>query len=793
MPVEISHPLFDARSGVVSYPTDEGSPGFVGTQGYYAGLMESSAASGKKVEDATDQLRVVFGGFSPTSMGSDKMALEMVERSNAIMAARKEMLERAAALEAARASERRVFEDGGVTWHYVVLDESKVRIEGCDTANSVVHMPETIEGMPVEAVSSDGISGLAEMEELYCAPTVTLIAPYAFRANKNLRKLVLPRNVATYDSTWVKLCGKLEDLTLPGGLDKIGLNIFDGAPLKRLVVGESTMGVVPGAFVNGALDEILVSAENPFLRSDGHALYTKDGQTLLALTTPVKEYAIAPGCTCVAKKGMSMYSALQSVSVPSTMRVLGEFAFARTSIREFQGPEGLDQVCEKAFFQCTKLEHVSLGVSLRGVGSDAFTGTCLRELRLPATMESLGVNIAGGTSLTYTGDAPTFSIAAGSERLWADEQGCLYSRREDGIHCVRLLDPQAASVEVAPGTRWIDEGAFAKAKQLQSVRVGEGVECIGKAAFKGCRSLTQAHLPQTLKRIEAEAFMDSVLEHVNIPASLEYLGEHALVTWGAHHGNAAPSLAAVDVEAGQETFYLEPGMLLERRPGGRVRLVTSLGGRETVRIPREVTAISSYAFSGQRGIRQLFIGDHVQTIGVCGLAVDSHIELIHITYETPVEGHTSFDIRFPATSRGRQQLMLVMGMLDRVDVAKILRHYDCAIISGKDMDAHDGGLSLYDQSLGILARLQDPVFMSPMNRSMAREFMQQNLVPICVGFAKGNNKAAMEALFAMGFVDGGNIDRVIDAVGSVQDAAMTGYLLEQKRERFGVALFDFDL
>ena len=38
-----------------------------------------------------------------------------------------------------------------------------------------------------------------------------------------------------------------------------------------------------------------------------------------------------------------------------------------------------------------------------------------------------------------------------------------------------------------------------------------------------------------------------------------------------------------------------------------------------------------------------------------------------------------------------------------------------------------------------------------------------------------------------------NLERVVEAVGTLQDAAMTGYLLEMKRVRFSQRTFDFDL
>ena len=45
----------------------------------------------------------------------------------------------------------------------------------------------------------------------------------------------------------------------------------------------------------------------------------------------------------------------------------------------------------------------------------------------------------------------------------------------------------------------------------------------------------------------------------------------------------------------------------------------------------------------------------------------------------------------------------------------------------------------------------------------------------------------------LGYLTKDNIDIVVERAGDVQDAAMTGYLLEVKRRFFGSQLMDFDL
>lgn len=76
---------------------------------------------------------------------------------------------------------------------------------------------------------------------------------------------------------------------------------------------------------------------------------------------------------------------------------------------------------------------------------------------------------------------------------------------------------------------------------------------------------------------------------------------------------------------------------------------------------------------------------------------------------------------------------------------------------------------------------------------MCERVLRTNLGDICVEAAKHDDRGLLDDLLNRGFIDGDNINEVIDRVGAVQDASITGYLLEAKRERFGMESLDFDL
>ena len=744
-------------------------------------------------------LEVCFGGFSPMALSDGIASREQVLQAEQRVRAYQAACERAAALEAARASEVRAWADGrGTLWRYAVLDGTEVRIEGCEPAVACVAVPDAIEGKPVVALASDALAYLPDVEEIVCPDALALVGPSAFRENKSLRRVVLPRELAAFDSAWFRNCPHIEHLALSGQLSRLDASIFDLPGLRSLTVGPGTAEVAPGAFAKSALESIEVDAGNPFLMTDGAALYTRDGSVLVALAVPAASYAIRPGCRAVARKGFSTFSCVERIDAPEGLEELDAFAFSRTGIARFDAPASLRRIGEKAFFNCAALECVQMREGVASIGDNAFTGTRLRALELPSTVEELGNPLAAGCALTYAGADATFRIAEGTPaspaHLKLDSAGGLYREGADGAHLIRLMDPAARSYEVRRGTVAIEAGACANHAQLAEVALPEGLERIGRAAFKACHALMRADLPASLRRIEDEAFLDTSLARLRLPAALEQVGENALVTHGAHHGTAAPSLREVQVDAGNLRFFTSGSLLLERTDRGSARVLLCMGTEEAVRIPAEVDEIAPYAFNDVGGVRELFLSDRIARVGIRGLGIDGLLERIHVDLVKPIAGHESFDICFPDTDRGAQQMMLALSVPDRVDVAVLFEHYDNAIVNASSFDAQSSrGLGLYEQAVRIVARLQDPVFLTPVNRSLCERILRDGIADICVAVAKHDDRKTIDALVDLGFLNADNLYEAIDRIGEVQDAAMTGYLLELKRLRFGRSARDFDL
>lgn len=740
------------------------------------------------------KLDVCFGGFTPMALSDGSATREQVLSAEKRIRLRREALEKAAALEAARTSEERTWTDtAGNVWRYVALDDSEVRIQKCEPATIDLAVPDELEGKPVVSLAPDACAYLESVESIHLPDSILSVGFSAFRECRKLKRIHFPETLPTFDSNWLRNCVSLERLELPGRLGKIDASIFDIPHLKSLRIGAGANEVVPGAFQKSKLEELELDPANPLLMTDGRAIYSFDASILVALVVPSESYRVMDGCRAIAKKAFNHFACLKHIELPETVEILGDFCFAKTRIESFSAPRSLSSIGEKAFYNCQLLSEVHLNEGLVEVRSNAFTDTAIGELRLPASVERLGNPLAAGTKLTYVGADATFSIAEGSDHLLLDEEGCLYRKTEEGLILDRMMNPAATVYAVQAGAIAISDDAFNGHSALKRVELPDGLAVIGKRAFKACRSLAYANIPSTVKVIEDEAFLDTALEEAHLPSGLEKLGGNALVTYGAHHGEH-PTLRSVTVGQGNEAYCVRESQLLERKANGMCRTVLCFGDNEVIRIPSDVDELAPYAFNGIAGVKEIHLSDRITNVGMRALGIDGLVEWVHLDLAEPIDGHASLALHFPLTDRSAQQQMLALSVPDHVDARLLFEHYDTAIINASSFDALSAErMALYDQATRLVERLKDPVFLTEVNRDMCERVLRTSIGDISVEAAKHDDRRLMDDLFDLGFVNNDNINEVIDRVGAVQDASMTGYLLEAKRERFGMEAFDFDL
>lgn len=718
---------------------------------------------------------------------------EQVARLQKVNEQRRIAADKATALERARIAARKSFTDSqGTVWTYAQLDNGELRIEGCETRQSVLKVPASIDDKPVTALFSDAIAQQDSVVEIICHDDIYSIGKFAFRSCGNLRRLVLPKQCADFDMTWVKGCTQLEDLVLPGQLAKLPMVVFNDCPLKKLTVGAALVEVEPGAFGKSQLDTFAVDPGNEFLMTDGTGLYTKDGGALVALAVPVTRYEVLDSCKSVAKKAFSTFEQLESIKLPDGLQYIGDYAFTRTGITEFVAPKSLLRIGESAFFNCRGLRRVELNEGLQDIDDAAFRKTGVERLDIPASVEFIGRDVTTETSLTYAGSDATFTISPKSPHLHVDDYGVLYAKEDGEQHLARLINPLVEEIEVEDGTVKVNANACFKHPKLRRVVLPESVTEVGDGAFRECRRLQEVVLPDTIAVIGEEAFMDTTLAKLRLPAGLQQLGANAFVPYGCHRGGSGTSLLEVEVPEGLDKYYTVPGMLIERKKSGKERVLLNIANSSSIVFPPLVNAVAAYAFNNMRGIKELVLSEDVKYIEMRGLAIAGHIGRIHIDMEKPLEdGRTGFDFNFPDTTYGNQQIALALSMRDYITAKDMFEHYDIAISTrGGYGAAVVGGMSVYEQAKRIVDRLRDPVFLTKSNKAKFDTTVNVGIERICTECAKHGDRQAIDDLLDLGYLTEENLVRVIEHVSDVQDATITNYLLEARRKHFGKQEFD---
>jgi len=176
------------------------------------------------------------------------------------------------------------------------------------------------------------------------------------------------------------------------------------------------------------------------------------------------------------------------------------------------------------------------------------------------------------------------------------------------------------NVKLPENIKTIPRHTFSLCASLEHIDLPDGVTTIEQSAFEGCSSLASIELPDTVTRIEDTAFMScSVLSDVVIPSNIEYLGDNVFVN--------CPKLTTVIDENGNvwgdSEFLVVKG-----------KLISHLGENLDVIIPNEVngvnvTEINTGAFA-YKEINSIKIHSGVSNIGAGTFISNSKLKSVEL-------------------------------------------------------------------------------------------------------------------------------------------------------------------
>lgn len=250
-----------------------------------------------------------------------------------------------------------------------------------------------------------------------------------------------------------------------------------------------------------------------------------------------------------------------SVSLPDSVRAIGDYAFTMTSLVTALLGDGVERIGELAFSYCQYLSTVSLGSNLRSIGDYAFDNcTRLSSISIPDTVEYIG---------TYAFHNTGFWNSA-SDLVYADN--------------------------------WV---VGCKNMFLMNAFIRAGTVGISKYAFYNCFMLSDLTIPDTVRVIDREAFVGCGIESVTIAEGATEIADYVfyqLFVVGEYHvagyiGTDRP-ICILRMYGFDEHF--NPGQC----NGNKSVCFLWMYGVTEIVIPDSVQVVGNNAFSGCTALMQ---------------------------------------------------------------------------------------------------------------------------------------------------------------------------------------------
>lgn len=315
---------------------------------------------------------------------------------------------------------------------------------------------------------------------------VKIIESTAFMGTSNLNSIVIPDGVTTIKENAFYFCSNLKNVSIPTSVKSIDESAFDFSACTK-----ENYGYYIGNCLIGADNEI-----------NGN-FTIKDGTRLLA------------------DGALREIDNLGNISIPASVEIIGDCAFLNFSSESlknitvanenkyFSSENGVlfnKNKTELLCYPCGKNETTyTVPNTVTKLAKVSFSGCKLNKLNLPNNLKYIDESAFTETSLK------TLSIPESVEYIGK------YAFLMSGIETVNI--PKRIAT--------IEEGTFSCCINLKSVSIDNHIKHIGDYAFSACYNLSDINISNNVTSIGKGAFQSTIIQKIELPASLESIGEYA--------------------------------------------------------------------------------------------------------------------------------------------------------------------------------------------------------------------------------------------------------------------------
>lgn len=495
-----------------------------------------------------------------------------------------------------------------------------------NTTVQTIVMPDS-----VTKIESRAFQNCSELLNINFASDLQIVGEFAFSNCEKLQKIELNNGLQEIDNYAFYGCSGLEqDLVLPDTVTRVGIYSFSYCTgLKSLALSANLTKIDTGAFLNcsNMTGELVIPSSLTYISNI--AFSGCAGLTSLTLPDGIKEIHSEAFANCTGLTGI--------LQLPDSITYLGEGTFSNcTGLTGIKFSKNMTSVSNMVFSGCSGIAgELVIPDTITQIGYRAFANLD----KLTRVVIGSGVNLISGN--VYVSDPNSFYGCSSLEEMvfrgeTPPELRYNMSMFKELKALKRLQVPRGAyrtyvtvyGDYLPEGVVIREEGADEFATEgsvlvhyngsAREVQVPEGITEIGTGAFQNNPYAEKVILPDTVKKINNNAFRSSSLKEIHFGNSLEEIGDYAFYRCKSleqqlvfpetlrHIGSY--SFAECDKLQG----LLLPGQMTEL---GTYAFYQCTGLTGNLTIPGTVKRVETGAFYGCAGLTGLTLEEGVEAIG----------------------------------------------------------------------------------------------------------------------------------------------------------------------------------
>ena len=527
---------------------------------------------------------------------------------------------------------------------------------------------ETVDLKPttMTAIGQNAFDVCTKLTEFHVPEEITTLGQSVFWGCTSLQSLELPSTLTTIGNRFCYNCSSLTSITFPDGLTSIGDDAFNGCKMLdniTLPASITTLGSNVFKSCERAENVTFLGNNAVTLNGDSHFAYMKNlknvklpnGLTYITSSmfygceqlesidlwntqvTEIRSYAFYQNKALttvklpatVATIGANAFNEggnLASINFPAALKRIGEAAFRYNNLPSLQLPNGLETIDQSAFINSKNLSEAPVVIpqTVTSIGQNAFR-ECdqLISFTFPESLTTWGQSVLENCDELQTVVFPkNFTTIPRSTCYTCKKlQNVTFPENLEVIEPYAFYDSESfGALTLPPTMKTVGEESF-RYSMMPSLTLNEGLETIGRNAFRECDRLKEVTLPSTIKNLGHAAFWtcdslrtitfaenmpnltlsgDSHFAH-NAQLVNVTLPKTGLTTMTAHMFRECDRLRNIELPAtltsiGDDVFY-------------------GCDSLQTIYIPDGVKSIGYEAFDYCRGLRYVRLPEGLESIG----------------------------------------------------------------------------------------------------------------------------------------------------------------------------------